>query len=432
MARSRKAFGPLLYGTLIVSAALLGGYGGWLGWQSVARAWQTHGLAKQMRDPNSTVRWSAAGQLAQIGEDAIPTLIAAMKDPDPKVRVMACKTFPSVDPNAETAIPALLTALKDPEPKVRRAAAVDLGWLYQSFVIQEQEKGTRWTLGVVEALRGSLHDKDERVRRVSAEALIHCGRQAAPAFPDLLDALSDRTGDVRLASAKTLIQVDPTSRARAVATILDLLTDLAIPIGTVRLSLVADLREIEPKFGSIAAPKLIRWLEDPESSRRVEAVALLNAIGPEARPAIAGLERLLKGSDLNARACSAMVLARLDPSNQERNLSALVASADDPALDPKVRTALFDTIHTVAPRREPELAPALVRAIQREKGDRRLDAIASLRQLSVDARKPAVPALVEARSDPDPRIATAAGQALSEIDPVAFQASGKNGAAVSQ
>lgn len=415
MARSRKAFGPLFYGTVTVSVALLGSYGGWLGWQSVARAWETRGLVQQFRDPSSRVRWRAAGQLAQLGTDAVPVLLEAMKDPDSNVRLMACRTLPSTDPDAPRAVPALVAVLRDPEPRVRRAAAFDLGMLYQTFLIEERGQG-RWTNEILRALRGSLHDDDERVRRVSAESIVFCGANAGPAVAELTEALSDKCGDVRLAAARTLLQVDEDSRGPAIMALKALVSDLSIPLkNTPRETVISELGTFEPDICANTAPNLVRWLADPDSARRVEAVGLFKSIGQAARPVAADVERLLARGDSTSRACAGMALAWIEPGCRDRILPGLFASAKDASFDAHVRAKLFDTIRELAPEFEVELGAMVCESVRQESADQRLVAIGLLGHLIQSEQQLAMPALLEAQDDPDKRIAEAARKVLGEL-----------------
>ncbi len=56
-------------------------------------------------------------------KDAVPALIAALKDPDEKVRERAAESLDRIGPAAKDAVPALIAALKDSNEDVRNKAA---------------------------------------------------------------------------------------------------------------------------------------------------------------------------------------------------------------------------------------------------------------------------------------------------------------------
>lgn len=70
---------------------------------------------------------TAADALARIGPTAVPALMKALQDADPKVRTRAAQAFARMGPEASDAVPALTRALADKDPDVRRYAARALG-----------------------------------------------------------------------------------------------------------------------------------------------------------------------------------------------------------------------------------------------------------------------------------------------------------------
>lgn len=65
--------------------------------------------------------------LARIGDDAVPALIRALKDPEPRVRVQAARALSRMGLRGEKAVPGLITALDDDDEDVRQSAARALG-----------------------------------------------------------------------------------------------------------------------------------------------------------------------------------------------------------------------------------------------------------------------------------------------------------------
>ena len=74
---------------------------------------------------------SALGRIGPAAPEAVPALMAALRDPEGKVRKTAAEALGKIGPAAAEAVPevvpVLVAALRDPEGLVRRAAAEALG-----------------------------------------------------------------------------------------------------------------------------------------------------------------------------------------------------------------------------------------------------------------------------------------------------------------
>jgi HEAT repeat protein len=70
---------------------------------------------------------TAVDSLARIGRPAVPELIKALRNNEPKLRYQAAQVLGRIGPEAEVAVPALVRAMEDPEPGVQKAAARALG-----------------------------------------------------------------------------------------------------------------------------------------------------------------------------------------------------------------------------------------------------------------------------------------------------------------
>ena len=86
-------------------------------------------------------------------------LIADLKAPGERERVIAVRTLPQRKGDAGQVVPALTEALKDKEGDVRWSAAIGLGYF------GEQARSA------VPALRAAQRDRDSRVREAAAVAL---------------------------------------------------------------------------------------------------------------------------------------------------------------------------------------------------------------------------------------------------------------------
>ena len=92
-------------------------------------------------------------------EKTIAELIADLKSPQEKERVIAVRLLPQRKEDAALVVPALVEALKDQESDIRRSAAIGLGELAESA----QE--------AIPALQAVLKDRDARVRESAGVAL---------------------------------------------------------------------------------------------------------------------------------------------------------------------------------------------------------------------------------------------------------------------
>ncbi len=92
-------------------------------------------------------------------EKSTDALIADVKSPQEKDRIIAVRLLPQRKGDAARTIPALIEALKDKENDVRWSAAIGLGTL------GEQARDA------IPALQEALRDRDARIREAAGVAL---------------------------------------------------------------------------------------------------------------------------------------------------------------------------------------------------------------------------------------------------------------------
>ncbi len=134
-----------------------------LGWQgTVARAQETNSisaLALLLKDKSTEVRRSAAYSLKFFpgSESVLPQLVEAFKDTDEIVRTNAVDAVVLMVPRST--VPTLLLALRDKDPQMRIHAAMALGRirLYNEEAVPE--------------LVRLLRDENDNVRYAATEAL---------------------------------------------------------------------------------------------------------------------------------------------------------------------------------------------------------------------------------------------------------------------
>ncbi|WP_292383567.1 HEAT repeat domain-containing protein [Methanoculleus sp. UBA430] len=84
----------------------------------------TESLIRILRDGATADRMEAARALSALGPAALPGLLAALEDPDPRLRMWAAYTLGMIGDGRPA--PALIRALEDPDPGVGRWAAAAL------------------------------------------------------------------------------------------------------------------------------------------------------------------------------------------------------------------------------------------------------------------------------------------------------------------
>jgi len=84
-------------------------------------------LLADLRSPDIAVADQAVRQFVMMGEPAVPALIPALKDPEPRVRTAAASALWGLGPKARTAVAALAETLADPALAEVRGALLLLG-----------------------------------------------------------------------------------------------------------------------------------------------------------------------------------------------------------------------------------------------------------------------------------------------------------------
>jgi HEAT repeat protein len=458
MAHPRRAFGPLLYTTLAASVVLLAtGYGAWPAWVGLSRSREIEGVAQNLHAPKAQVRRQAADQLTQIGDDAVPVLLKSLRDPDVEVRVLACGALSRATSRVDIVSPLLASALRDGNARVRREAAYGLGGLASSCMVadpasalqagamadallsivhdedarvrraasdglgslgailmREQRGSDPRVAEMVSALRAALHDQDQGVRRHAADALPSLIPAARAASADLRALLNDSDWKVRHAAGSALVQIDSDSREPAIKALLDLIADPAIPLGKRLATLTARLVALGPDVPSRATPALLARLRGDAALRGV-ALDLLGGLGPDARPAIADIERLCDGDDTRLAARAALAIVGIKPTLDDRAQSAVLKLAKDFRVPTASRARLFEVIRERMSDREPEVVASVASGLKSADVDQRIAAVQLVESLDPRACRSLLPVLSAAQRDPDRRVATEARKVLRAI-----------------
>jgi HEAT repeat protein len=348
MARRRRRFGPLLYGTLalgVVEVLVLIGQSAWPG---IRDRWEAAQLVAALRDPSPLVRGNAADGLVKLGSASWSGLIAAMRDPDETTRRSACETLLLTRPDARLAVPAYLDALRDPSPSVRALAARGLA---EAYGAGGSIAPIDWS-GAVEALRVPLRDGDPAVRKAVALALQRFGKRARSALGDLTGRLDDPAPMVRLLAVEAICTIDGRRNPEAISALLTLIARREPLEPWLRWSAVRFARSVVPEAEPVVIRSLTALLDEPDAEVRREAIYCLRDYGPRAVAAVPTLLRALRSSDEMTRVQIAYALALIEPRSNLLVLPEMFAVAFAPRSSPVARSgaALWFRSSGILPR----------------------------------------------------------------------------------
>ncbi|QEH37032.1 putative lyase [Aquisphaera giovannonii] len=406
----------------------------------------TNRIIRDLKDGHLDAKVAALQQISRLGSRAVPLLadlIAALGDPEPRVRAAAARILGGLGREAMPAGTALIAGLSDPVLEVRVAAAksllrvpADPEQLVPAVLAAIRERPEGLSDLAVEILSRSgpravpaaidlLGDRGTGRVRLGAKVILQLGREAASASTALLEACRGAGRELRLEIAQALEATSPSSlpliiaalrdrdpkvrgtAARAVAFMsfrgapaMPALLDALIDPGTCddpalpdhRMS-VNNFEDPEIGFGYHAAlvsigpeaqKALISRLDSPRPGERAAAVRAIGAFGQAAGPAVPKLVGFLARPGLRAQAAEA--LGRIG----------------------------YPAHGTV---------PMLVTSLKMKDPELRFRAAQALGQMGLantPAAKEAIRGLNAAAKDPEPRIRLAAASSLAQISQSQF------------
>ena len=221
-------------------------------------------------------------------EDGIRILIEAAEHDDYEAQTYAVRALRRVGPPA---VEPLVGLLHDENDKVRELVAQALGNL----------KGD--AVGAIPELFAMLADKNPEVRGHAALALGHIAQEPDVCIPALLLALVDDVEWPRRAAAEALWRFE----AQASEIIRHLTDGVASEDPNVRRGSAECLGWFVAKFDEVL-PVLIRALNDPNQGVRCAAVSSLQRTGLKAQPSIPTFLRMLKEDEPEVRCAAARSL----------------------------------------------------------------------------------------------------------------------------
>ena len=306
-------------------------------------------VTKQLADADPGVVMSALHTLADMGDEAVPFLTEALKDP--KSRYWAEVALAEIGPDAAPATAALAEAAEEGATEERLQAILSLAAIGEPAAsvapvvvkaLDSDDAALRlpaaFALGRMKSSAGDeslttlAKSDDPFVGSVAAWAL-------ARIHPDDKQLVDDAVARLR----KGLANPDPDARAACVNGLSDLSDTFA---GDTREQLAGEfmglLTDTDPKAGQAAGAALIRLggaavpglrakLADP--AIRLNVMEILAAMGPVAKPAIGELVTALGDADPAYRGGAAVAIAAIgaDAAEAVPQLQKLVT--DDSAAD---------------------------------------------------------------------------------------------------
>ncbi|MFO0843868.1 MAG: HEAT repeat domain-containing protein [Gemmataceae bacterium] len=284
-----------------------------------------------LKTEDKLLRRAVAEALVPLGAEAMPSLAKLLGDADPRSREGAARALGGMGVAARSALPALEQMLKDPDAAARTQAALSLWSIDQNaeaalpvanLVLKDVDTADRWEAieavgiigaearppirGLFEVLANALKDRDPRVRVQAARHLWRRERQAKVIVPLLRDAVADRDPLVRAVAVETLGELGADESA------LPLLA-LALEDRDAGVRLLAEEGLARGGVGSV--PSLLESLGAKSRRVRLGAVRALGLIGPAAKGARGGLEKLTAGPDAALQLAAREALRAIGPAN---------------------------------------------------------------------------------------------------------------------
>ncbi len=266
-------------------------------------------LFSALDDSASEVRTAAAEGLRHIRRDSkivVPQLLARIGHSDPLTRAEIIRSLGRLARTPGPATKAIVAALRDPDEKVRAVAADTLS--DTSPIVAKAVASD-----VIENLKNT---QDEYVQFNLADMLVKAGPAAAPAVPQLTEMLKSSNHLSVMAAAWALGEIGNDAKS-AVPHLLEITKS---EDHQVRYCVFQALGNIGPAAKS-AIPLCTAMLQaDATDSERMNAAITLGGIGPDALavvPALVSIARDRTNSG-NLREFAVKAVARIDPATAKK------------------------------------------------------------------------------------------------------------------
>ncbi|NUQ61942.1 MAG: HEAT repeat domain-containing protein [Pirellulales bacterium] len=392
-------------------------------------------FVKKMQDADHSVRIHAMNALAELGGDAVPFLVKALEDEE--AAYWACLVISEIGPKAEEAVPKLVERLKDRRPEVRREVILALAAIGKASVPAVPQLVEALgrpvdripatyalvTIGQVPQRAESQIEKnaqsdDELLSSVSTWALarLHPADKdlMRKAVEHLVKGLQNREKRVRRAAAQALVDLDPDP-------------EIARPILAKAMD-AADPKTLDAMMDALAGlgekaiPRLVKALEIEQT--RARAAAILGRMGPAAKEAVPALTAALCDKNCETRSEVLMALGAIGP-----DAAAAVPSIDKLLKDPQMDVcyAACYALGKIGPAAA-AAAPELAACLKAEDEFLRMASAWALGMIdpgSPETAAKVVPVLITALDAPDAMTRMQAAEVLGRLGPRAQPAAGR-------
>jgi|GEM_PF-5474051 len=268
---------------------------------------------------------AAGGEARQalnaIGDAAWPKWVAALRSDNENIRLLAANV---VGKSGERGLPILQPLLKDPDPKLRVVAISG---------IARTRLSTEFLLPIYVA---GLKDPDDQVKQHACWGLLGLKEEARPALEQLLALSNNANLDLRRTALQTIMIAAPDDARLLPAAIAYLKTkdnmfvstDLMKTIGEPAIAPLAELlADKDPEIRNTAAlclgkvegsrkaavPALVKMLEGEDLNAKAMALEALKGMGAESQPAKRQVVQLLENESLRSNAIEVLAAAELPP-----------------------------------------------------------------------------------------------------------------------
>ncbi len=364
-------------------------------------------LIQNLNTSDPAARLAILEELAQLGpkaQEATSVLTSVLNDKDSRLRTGALFALQKIGPEASRSLPAVIKLLADENNAVRKEVPYTVGAM--------KPKGKKLILAIAKYLEHS----DSQVRLAAVHTLQEIGPSAKPAMPALMNAV--KKGNFDIATIAWRVRV--IDFAVSTAILLDRLTNdideeqRALAAHILSDNMLSD--NISPSATQKALPTLIESLRDKSPLVRGHVVMTLGRIGPPAGNAVPMLTQLLQDQDAMVRKESVRTLIKIGSFPPETS-HALISALQD--VNAEVRTLATWALKKREMTNEDTLAtiPLLVASLnvgQESAGA----ALATLVKIGPRA----VPALIQALKENNPKTLVIVMMTLGAIGPAAKEA----------
>lgn len=354
----------------------------------------------------------AIAALGQRGRDALPELLAATSDTDPRPRWRAARAVGLIGEDAISALPTLVKLLGDPDPIVVTQAAAAIAMIRKDDGDVTPADAAAYEATVEPLVKTTVH-ADPRARRAAVRALRTVHADPAKLAALIGGALADSDPSVVLPAMQTLADVEE----HALPVLLE-----AIKNPKSRYWAEVALAEIGPEAAP-AVPQLAAVVADGAPEERLQAILTLASIGPPAAAAAPQLIAALESQERFLRTAAAFALGSSRAAAAD---AALAKAVDDPQAFLAATAAWARAkIHPDDAAITADAVTRLRKALQAPEARMRKAAASGLSDLAerLDAagRESLAVEFAELLDDPDEAVGTSAGAGLVRLGGAAVE-----------